>query len=562
MASSNDEPTDLQQGRAAYARQAWETAYQCLSSADAISTLALADLEKLTWAAALTGRDEQLIELFERLHQDELARSNPQRAAYWALWLALRLGGLGEAARARGWFGRAERLLSDIQQPCVEHGYLLVPRAQRLLAQGDTQQAQRIAAQAVHIAQRFADPDLLAFAYSLQARTLIARGELEQGLALFDECLVGATSGDTSPIVTGLMYCWMISCCQRIYAFDRTREWTDVLERWCDGQPELVTFTGPCLIHRSEVLQLSGSWPQALQRAREAAERFASATDRGPAAEAHYATAEVLRLQGALAEAEREYLRASELGHDPQPGLALLRLAQGQLDVAVQTIRRIHTEAVGDLAKIKILPSLVEIVLAAGHTDEAEQGAHELQAIATRFNSPLLDATAGHARAAVHLTRAQPAAALALLRPAVRAWQEVGAPYLVARLRAALARACAALGDTEGAALEREAARRAFADLGATLDLARLQAAESASEAARGATTNTGQGALPAGVALTPRELEVLQLVATGKTNKQLAQQLGVSEKTIDRHVSNLFGKIGVNTRAAATAFAYQNRLL
>jgi DNA-binding CsgD family transcriptional regulator len=360
--------------------------------------------------------------------------------------------------------------------------------------------------------------------------------------------MLAATRGLLSPLVTGLVYCGVIGCCQRLYAVDRAREWTAALDAWCRSQPQLGTFTGVCRVHRSEILQLQGEWQQAIDEARHATQGIGGRGDPDGTPAAFYQEGEILRLRGEFEAAEASYRSAHQRGKEPQPGLALLRLATGQAAAAAAAIRQVIGSAPDGLARARHLPAAVEILLAAGEGAEAEQATRDLEGIAGGARNEILDALASHARGSVRLAQGDARGALEPLRRAFSIWQRVGAPYLAARLRVEIASALAVLGDQEGTRLERDAARAVFAELGAAPDLARL-------DAPAGAREEHSFG-------LTPRELEVLRLLATGRTNRAISEQLFLSEKTIDRHVSNIFAKLDVPTRAAATAFAYRHKLL
>jgi ATP/maltotriose-dependent transcriptional regulator MalT len=246
------------------------------------------------------------------------------------------------------------------------------------------------------------------------------------------------------------------------------------------------------------------------------------------------------------------YREASQRGRDPQPGFALLRLSQGEPALAAGAVRAALSACAEPLERARFLPASVEILLASGALEEAAGAADELQAYAGRLGGEALHAIAGEARARIALARGDATTALAPLRSAFATWQKLDAPYIAARLRAQIACACEALGDVEGARLEREAARAAFERLGARLDLAALETGSVVHAQASDAAARAG---------LTPREHEVLCLLASGKTNKQMAKELFLSEKTVDRHVSNLFGKLEVGSRSAATAWAYEHGL-
>jgi DNA-binding CsgD family transcriptional regulator/predicted negative regulator of RcsB-dependent stress response len=425
----------------------------------------------------------------------------------------------------------------------------MVPLFEQQLRRGQADLAQATATDAVEIGVRFGDSDLTACARHQLGRVLIARQQVQPGLALLDEAMLAAVAGELSPIMTGRMYCSVIGACQQVYASSRASEWTSALARWCDEQPEMVAFTGACLVHRAEIMQLRGAWSDAMAEAQRACGRFLQAGKQMPPAEAFYRLGELHRLRGEFAPAEEAYRSASQCGSEAQPGLALLRLDQGQVDRACATIRRVVGTTTEPSQRAAVLPAHVEIMLAAGDIDEARSACAELAAIAINFGSEALQAVAARARGAVELAQGDAHAASGPLRSAFELWQQVGAPYEAARTRMLLGLACRTLGDTEVARLELDAARAVFERLGAAPQIARLDA--------------LGESAVPTQPhPVTARELQVLRLVATGKTNKAIAAELCLSERTIDRHVSSIYTKLGVPSRAAATAYAYEHKLL
>ena len=542
-----------QRGRSAYERRAWADAYQGLRDASVSGELGADDVELLAWSSALTAHDEESLEALERLHQLRLDAGEILPAARAAFWLALRLTSLGEFAHASGWLARAHRLVDRDGQDCVERGYLRLPLALRFSAAGDHEAARTTAAEAAEIGDRYGDRDLGALARNFEGRSLIRLGRFSEGLPLLDEAMLAATSGELLPLITGLIYCSVIAACQQSYALDRAREWTAALSKWCETQPQLEAFAGQCLIHRSEILQLGGSWPEAIEEARRASIRM-SGSRGGGAGNACYQEGEIHRLRGELAEAERAYALASERGRDPHPGQALLRMVQGRVDLAAAASRRVLSATSDPLQRTRFLPAHVEIMLAASDLGEARRASDELSAIAQGFGMEMLSAMAQHAEGAVTLAEGDARRAINPLRRAHEVWQRIGAPYLSARIRVLRARAFQELGDEDGAGLELEAARKIFVQLGAAPDLAAIDAMAAPARAASGSTGGA--------YGLSPRELEVLRLVAAGKTNKAIAGELFLSEKTVDRHVSNIFVKLGVPTRAAATAWAYQHHLV
>ena len=541
-----------ERGRRAYARGAWADAYDALTAPGA-EPLGADDVERLAISGSLSGHEDAAIEGFERLHHMRLEAGENLRAARAAFWAGMRLFSLGEPARASGWLGRAQRLVDAEGSDNVECGYVRLPLVIRLAAAGDLAGARKAAVEAAEIGTRHGDRDLSALGRTFEGRALIRHGRVAEGLPLLDEAMVAVTSGELSAVVTGVIYCGVIAACQQSYALDRAREWTAALSVWCAQQPQVVSFAGACLVHRSEILQLGGAWPEAAVEARRARDRLAGSKD-AEAGNAFYQEGELHRLRGDLPDAERAYALASERGRDPQPGLALLRLGQGRIDLAAAASRRVLSVTADPMARMRCLPAHVEIMLAAADLSEARRAADELGLLARDLGIELVHAMALQAQGAVTLAEGDATAAIDPLRRAQEIWQRAGAPYPSARIRVIVARAFHALGDEDGAALELNAAKKVFAGLGAAPDLAAVEAL----------TTPARTGGAPQRGAhgLSARELEVLLLVAAGKTNKVIARELFLSEKTVDRHVSNIFGKLDLNSRSAATAWAYQHGLV
>jgi len=539
----------LHQARDAFGRRAWADAFACFSLADRETPLAPDDLERLAVAAYLLGRDGDSAALWARTHHEFLAAGAAERAVRCAFWLAVGLLEKGGVAQASGWLARARRLLDDAGRDCVELGYLLLPDALGAIEAGDAGRATELFAGAAARGERFGDRDLVALARHGQGRALIRLGRAAEGMRLLDEAMVAVTTGEVSPMVAGDVYCSVISGCQEVFDWRRAGEWTAALARWCEAQPSLVTYRGQCLLRRSEVLQLRGDWLAALDEARRACERLADPAGQPGLAAAWYQVGEVHRVRGETAEAAEAYRRASLLGRRPEPGLALLRLLEGDAAAALAAITPVLEETGVPRSRARLLPACVEIAVAAGDFPAARAAADELATIAAGLDAPYLRAVASRARGAILLGEGDPRAAVAALRESVGTWREIDAPYEEARARALLALACRASGDRAGAELDLEAARASLERLGARAELVRLETLT------RPRPSRTSPG-------LTARELEVVRLVAAGRTNRHIGAQLGISEKTVARHLSNIFLKLGISSRAAATAWAYEHALV
>jgi DNA-binding NarL/FixJ family response regulator len=535
-------------GRDAFDRQAWRGAYEHLSAASREKPLEVEDLERLASAAYLAGHGEESSDVWAQAHKEYSRIGEIARAARCAFWLAFTLLNNGESARGGGWVDRGQRLLDDRKLECVERGYLRYAASLRAVLSGDAVTALTGFREAVGIAERYRDPELSALAMIGHGRCLIFMGEINDGVALLDEAMVAVGAREVSPIATGDAYCTVIEGCHELFDFGRAQEWTSALSEWCEAQPELVLYRGECLIHRAEIMFLHGTWTGALRELEQALARLSDPAGQRTLGSASYLRGELHRLRGEFEEAEASFRMAHEAGRQPQPGVALLRLAQGRVDVADATIRRSLGESDDPLTRGRLLGAFVEIVLAAGDVDAARVAADELAVLATDLHQPFLRAHAEHVTGEVLLAEQDPSGALVSLRRAWKAWSDIDMPHEAARARVAIALACRALGDDEGAEMELDAARQVFAALGATPDLSWADS-----------VSMTSDGALPGG--LTRREVEVLALVAQGKTNREVANTLVISEKTVASHLSHMFTKLGLSSRAAATAYAYENGL-
>ena len=393
------------------------------------------------------------------------------------------------------------------------------------------------------IGRRFDDPSLVALALIGRGRALVKRGSVADGMALLDAAMLDALSGRLHPVWTGAVYCHLMDACHELDELRRAGEWTHAASRWCEGIPPAGLYRGICRVHRAQILHTRGSWQEAEREATQACADMAH-VHVGTIAEGHYEIGEIRRLRGDLTGAEDSFRRAHELGRDPQPGLALVRLAQGQADAAAASIRTALAVLVLPLPRARLCVAQVEIALMTGDVETARVACTELERTAATFESSGLDAAVHQARGALLLREGEAAEALTVLRAACRRWQDLDATHHAASTRLLLAEAYRSLGDEDAAQLELSAAEAVFAQLGAEPGLQRVSRLR-------------GRGSQPAG--MTDREVEVLRLVATGCTNRDVASMLFISDRTVHRHLSNIFMKIGVSSRSAATAYAFEH---
>ena len=458
----------------------------------------------------------------------------------------MRGGTGGDAALARAWAERGQRLLAEMGPDVAARGYLAFLRMFGHIMGGDFEGARGLADEAEGLGRRHGDPELLALGLCGQGRVALHLGRVPFAMAAFDEAMLSLSDPRVPQVTAGFVYCSMIEACQEISDFGRVAEWTAVLQRWCEAKPGLVAFTGQCSVHRGQVMRHQGAWAAALEEFELARRRYAEAGSAGAVGLADYETGEVHRLHGDHAAAEAAYQSAGDHGYDPQPGLALLWLAQDRDQAAVAAVRRLLAEADDPVPRSRVLPAAVDVLVATGHTDDARPLAQELDRVAHAFGSGALLAASAYAGGLVELEAGDPGGALPYLRKAGSLWATEQSPYDGARVRVLTARALTALGDAASARQELEAARRVFAQL-------------SAAPAVAAVDRLLVPDAAPDG--LTAREVEVLRLVASGRSNAQIAAGLVLSEKTVARHLSNIFAKIDVGSRTAAAAYAYERGL-
>lgn len=532
-------------GRAAFTEGRFGEAFAQLSTADRERALDGDDLERLAIAAIVTGRSSAGSEVLARGYQEALKRKDQPAAMRCAMWSGWGFVETGEYARADGWFLRAKAILDEGVADCVEPGYLLLALGFKTAdaGRGDIAAADELFDQAIRVGQRFADRTLVTAARQARAMSRISLGRVADAIVLLDEALVAVTNGEVSPLFVGNIYCGSIETCKEIFDLRRAHEWTAALTRWCESDPDLVPRRGACLVYRAEIMKLHGHWPDALEELERARAALGDAPAQGAA---HYQEAELYRLRGDFARADAAYRAASTAGHDPLPGHALLLLAQGDVPAARAAIQRALDQEPSPLLRARLLPAYVEIQLAGNEQPAAAAAAEELGKVAAENRSEYLNALAAYARASVALASGDTAVATAL-RSAWAAYRDLDAPYEAARTRELLGMAYLAQGDRASADMEFDAARAAFEQLLAAPDAERVRRRSGARAPSLGG--------------LTARELEILSLVATGKTNRAIANDLVISEKTVARHLSNIFDKLGVSSRSGLTAFAYEHGL-
>jgi DNA-binding CsgD family transcriptional regulator/tetratricopeptide (TPR) repeat protein len=530
---------------AAFGRGEWTEAYASLTAANEEQGLGPAGLQVLAETAYLLGRDEESVDALERAHRLLVEEGAPGSAATCAFWLGVTLLSGGEPARAAGWFNRQRRLLAETPPDSVDHGYGFLASGLRHQLLGRGTEALTDYRRAAEVGDRCGDIDLATLGRDGQGEVLVAMGEIENGLPLLDEAMVAVVADDVTPKTAGIVYCGVIEACLQAFDLNRAQEWTRTLARWCDEHPEMVPFRGQCLVRRSELMQLHAQWADAAEEATRACRWLTRPRVRPEAGMAFYQRAELHRLRGEWGDAEEAYRRAHESGGSPQPGLALLRLAQGKMDDALGMISAIGDETGNAASRHGVLAANVEIMLAAGNVAEARAAAEELGELARRVDRPLLNAVSSYATGAVLLAEGDTKGAVQALHRSRTIWRQLEAPYEAVRSGVLLAQALQKLGDTATAHLELESARRVFTDLGARPDLAFLD---------RLSTGIEGK--------LTVRERQVLAGVVEGKTNREIADDLFISVHTVRRHLQNIFPKLGVTSRVAAAAYAIRHDLV
>jgi len=541
----NAEPGQLEIAREHHGASRWARACEEYAAADRAAELTVEDLESWAEAAQVIGRIDEAIAVLTRcfeLRAEAGEIHEAARATYW-LWSA-HVFARGEFAIAAGWVGRAGTLAEE--RGSGEYGWLLIPRAYGCIGRGDYATAEGLLHRATELGLGRGDIDLVTIATTMRGRATLKLGSLEDGLALLDAAMVRILSRATSPRTTSVMYCAAIGSCYEVQEIARAAEWSVALDRWLGTLPLLGgAYFGNCRIYRAMLMRLRGDWSRA-QAELEQACRELAVDGQLVAGHAWYELGELRRLQGSPG-IEEAFERATAFGHVAHPGLALHRLSQGNTQAADAGLRRVLAERGRAGDRLELLPAAVEVCLAAGRIDAAKDLITEMEKTAQTYPTTAVRATVDAARGNVALSEDRPLDALAPLRKAADRWRELDAPYETAQICVRIGMGCRALGDDEGARMELRAALATFDRLGARPDASLVRQLLS------------GQNAHLE--VLSPREIEVLRLIVTGRTNAEIATQLNLSERTIHRHVSNILTKLDVRSRTSAAAYAIRHGL-
>lgn len=531
-------------------RNAWVDACRLLREADGAAALQPVDLEQLGIAAFLIGDEAASVDAFRRAHTAYLTLADFTAAARCAFWQAFPLiERPDQQAAANGWLVRLGKLLDDCPAVCAERAFWLCATGHQKIRRGEVEAGASMLAEAVRMGVACNAPDAVALARQAEGRVLLQQQRVAEGLDAFDEVMVSLSCGEVGPMIAGVVYCSVIGACHEVFDLGRAREWTGALTEWCAKRPDLVPFRSACMVRRSELLQMQGAWAESIDEAERACSRTNQAFSAFEAGPAHLQRAELHRLRGEFAEAEAAYERASQAGRAPQPGRALLHLARGEKAEALTDVKRALAETRNPRLRVDVLRACVTIAIAADSLDDARVAESELTLLCTQRPAPYLEAATAVAKGAVQLASGDAGAALTCLRAGAMAWHDLEAPYESARARALMGDAYWQRGDKDGARLEWDAAQEIFERLGAAPDVEAI--------AARLASP------LPSSTdALTGREVEVLRLVAAGLSNRTIGSKLDISEKTVARHISNIFTKLDLSSRSAATAYAYEHKLV
>ena len=454
----------VQAGREALGRHSWSRAFEYLERADAAGELSPDILGQFAEAAWWTGKIDHCCHLLERAYAGHLREGHPERAALMSVKLADLFYHKAARSVSSGWLKKAERLLKNAEH-AVEYGYLL--RFKTLLSfevDGDSEAALRLAKECFDIANRAGDENLLTLSLQDQGRVLVAQGHVSEGMALLDEAMATALSGELDPFTVARTYCNMIAACEKTADYRRAAEWSDEARDWCE--PHVSSpFPGICSVHRAGLMRLRGTLKEAEHEVGQVCADSRGYVD--IAAAAFYEMGEIRLRLGNYEGAEDAFREAHERGRDPVPGLPLLLLAQGKVDAARGLMTRALAGSLLPLDRARLLPTQVQIALAAVDVEGARAAVEELESIASRFGSAAFEAAAAHARGSLDLANRDFEKGCKSLRRALEFWLEVNLPYEAAMTRVLLAKGYREMGDGASAELELRTARSAFEKLGA-----------------------------------------------------------------------------------------------
>jgi DNA-binding CsgD family transcriptional regulator len=533
----------LARARELHGASRWEESCAEFTAADAVEPLAVEDLEAFAEAAQVSARGDEAAALLHRVFDLRVSAGELDAAAEVAFWLWWVLLNNNQFVQASGWLKQTSRTLGAAMGNSL---WLRIPEAMFQATTGHRSRAEQLLSAIIDEGQG----EVVPWALSMWGQTLIDQGRLDDGLDHLEEAMAILVDQDLSPRVTPWVYCAAVRGCCLARDFARARDWNRSMGRWLDSLSSLGgAYLGNCRIYRSQLMLLNGAWTEADDEIAAVCADLEGYTG-WVGGHAFYQLGEVRRLRGEWDAAEDAYRRAAENGCPTQPGLALLRLAEGDIKAASAGIRRALTEVTATPDRLDLLKAATTIYLEQGNIDAARDAVAEFEKSTENLTTPVIKAELSGIQGALALSEGNPGSALPLLRLAAGTWHEQNAPHERARLNVLIGQACRALADEDGARLEFSAAQETFERLGAHPDLAQLARIVGVPDAAS------------ASHGLTRREIDVLWLIAQGHTNRAIANELHISERTVHRHVSNIFTKLDVDSRTAAVAHAIKNRIV
>lgn len=523
--------------RTAHVRRDWRAAYEAFALVAEDTSLGVDDLEAMASAAWRLGRGKESLRVAERVFT-QLARTDPPSAAMKAVDVALAWLTRGDVNIGQGWMNRARRLL-DGEPVGPTHGYLAYLDAVVAVMNRDTALIGPRVTELRKLCAQVDSPALAALCHVAEGLEAMLDGRMAEAYGLIDEAMLPVLADEVPLEWAGDIYCIVLHHCHRLADLPRMRAWTQSMERWCNEFAGSATYGGVCDVHRLQV-EAATEDLRLLESRLVTASRALEEVNSWAAGEGYYQLGEVRRRRGDDDGAFAAFGRARMLGVEPQPGEALLRCRSGDGDTA-WTDLRVALAGLNRLDRMSLLRGAVEVALARGDVDEAERHCEELESGAAAFGTPGFRAWAAHARGAVLVRRGEHASALDVLEDALREYRTQQCRYEIAQVYEWMALAHQALGDHETAAADTATADNIYTQLG-------VEPVEPC-----GATAPGG---------LTKREVDILRRIAGGATNKQVAEQICISEKTVGRHLANIYAKLGVSSRTAALAWAHDNNLL